>query len=360
MEGGRERVYRGIRCELSQLYSSPRVCSAANRHSNSVELPISSPSLASETPSFTLSTYPAHRLLITSRTPDSESDKLLHEAAVFDESEFGVDFHPLPRQYASAEVHIPSPSYPQEVVSTSVRVSGDEFATPRSSLVNQSPLAVVTDTLTVPMDTPSPTSNFLPSSHDMRSFGPAHRHAVRGSDSLKRSLKLPINHRNRIILSSEASSNASSCDGDESELTSEDSEDVPQTRYLAPNVAAHNKRFGGSCENLASGGPLGGYLRSQSVSPTQRPSSQELYSEDDTVLVTRRRVESQTRRSFFNLSPSPSMEVVEFSTPLSGSSSLGRSASMRLSRERNPSPFPQLPLATISRTVPLSAITHTQ
>ena len=332
----------------------------ANR--NSVELPISSPSLASETASFALTTYPAHRLLITSRTPDSESEKILHEAAAFEESEFGVDFHPLPRQFASAEVHIPQPGSPLEVVSTSVRVSGDDFATPKSSLVDQSPLTI-TDTLTVPLDTPSSTSSYLPSSHHFQSFCPFPHSAVRGSNSLRRSLKLPFGQRQRILFSSEVSSNASSCDGDESELTSEDSEDIPRSRHLAPNIGSFKKRFGRSYENLATDGPQGFVPRSLSVSPTHRLSSQELYSEDDTVLVTRRRVESQAQRSFFNLSPSPSMEVVEFSTPLSGTSSLGRSASMRLSRERNPSPFPlasQLPLATISRTVPLSAITHTQ
>ena len=266
----------------------------------------------------------------------------------------------MPRHFASAEVHIPQPSSPLEVVSTSVRVRGDDFATPRASLVDQSPLTIATDTLAVPMDTPSPTSSFLPSSHH---FCPLPHSAVRGSDSLRRSLKLPHNHRNRIILSSEASSIASSCDGDESEITSEDSGDFPRNRYLTPNVGASEKRFGRSCENLATDSPRGVVPRSQSASPIHRFPSQELYSEDDTVLVTRRRVESQTHRSFFNLSPSPSMEVVEFSTPLSGTSSLGRSASMRLSRERNPSPFSlgsQLPLTTISRTVPLSAITHTQ
>lgn len=264
-----------------------------------------------------------------------------------------MDFHPLPRHLASAEVHIPQPSSLLEVVSTSVRVSGDDFETPKSSLVDPSPLAVATDT-------PSPASPAHPSS-DVRSSYPAHNSAIHVSSLLPHSLQLPQGPRRYIVLSSGASSEASSCDGNESELTSEDS-DIPRPRFLAPSMARKQRRSG-SCEFL---GPTPqGMSRSRSVSPVGSPIDS--YSEDDTVLVTRRRVEveSQQHRSFFT--PSPTMEIVEFATPLSAPpSNLGQSASLKFSRERIPSPYPmvtntsQLPLAMISRTVPLSAITHTQ
>lgn len=314
--------------------------SAANQQTNSVELPMSSPSMTSED-WFTPCTYPTHRLLVTG-TADVDTDRYLDSIAG---GEIGIDFHPLPRQLVSAEVHIPGPSSPLEVVSTSVRVSGDNFPTPKSSLVDPSPLAVATDT----------SSHTLPNP----SFCPTHNSAVRVTKSLPRSLQLPLGPKNVIVLSSDMSSSASSCDGDESELTSDDSE-MPPMKYLAPV----RPQWRGSAEYLAPGTRY--VSRSQSASPTPRESPADYYSEDDTVLVTRRRVEKQQQRSFFNLSPSPSMEVIEFSTPLTTGSSLGRSASMRLSRERNPplitnsSHNTPLSIATVSRTVPLSAITHTQ
>lgn len=257
----------------------------------------------------------------------------------------------MSQHLASAEVHVPPPSSPLEVVSTSVRLSGDNFPTPKSSLVDPSPLAFAKET----------SSHTLPNSNNVSSFYPTHNSGVRVTKSLPRSLQLPSDPKNVIVVSSEGSSVASSCDGDESELNSEDS-DIPPMKYLAPN----GPHWRGSAEYLARGARF--ISRSQNASPTPQESPVESYSEDDTVLVTRRRVENQHHRSFFNLSPSPSMEVIEFSTPLTGPS-IGRSASMRLSRERHPSPSPlvansshgaQLPIATVSRTVPLSAITHTQ
>ena len=345
------------------------VC-AASRHTNAVELPMSSPSYTSEdrTPSYTLGgTYPTHRLLIMARTPEYPTQRLLND------SDVGVGFFPSPQQLAEAEVHIPSS--PEEIISTSVRVGGDEQATPKSSVVDPSPIAVATDTLTVPMETPSSQiAMALQNASNGHSFYPTHSSSVRVTSSLPhpQSLQPPAGLRRRVILSSDTSS----CDGDESEVTSDGSEDIVQrSKFLTPNTvpsANGRKKLSGSYEYLArSGSPRSGspqgvvHIRSYSVSPTPRGSPVESYSEDDTVLVTRRRVDTHhshnQQRSFFNLSPTPSREFVEFSTPLGPSpSGLGRSHSMRLSRERNPSPHTQLPIATMSRTVPLSAITHTQ
>ena len=145
-------------------------------------------------------------------------------------------------------------------------------------------------------------------------------------------------------------------------------------------LSAARKRLTGSYEYLAPSNlpPVGAGTvppRSLSVSPTPRISPSGSYSEDDTVLVTRRRVDThghtQQQRSFFNLSPVPSMDIVEFTTPhLTGgtpNSSLTRSSSLRLPRERHISPYPspatnspRAAMATMSRTVPLSAIVHTQ
>ena len=325
---------------------------------------MSSPSYASEdhAPSFSLGgTYPTHRLLVTSDTPDYPLGHFFHDADIG-----GVGFYPTPQLMTEAEVHIPSS--PVEVVSQSIRINSDELPTPKSSLVDPSPITVATDTLRVPDDNPSPILSALPTPSDSRSFYPTRNSSVRVTSLLPpESLRLPPDPRRRIIVSSEASSNASSCDGDESEVTSEDSEDFPWKRYLVPNPISmatvnHRRKLTGSCEHLSSAAPRGS-SRPHSVSPTSRGSPVDSYSEDDTVLVTRRRVNRHQQRSFFNLSPSTSMELVEFSSP--SPSALGRSSSLRLPRERHPSPSPSmtlshLPMATMSRTVPLSAITHTQ
>ena len=401
---------------------------------------MSSPSYTSEdhTSSFSLGgavSYPTHRLLVTSGTPPphSAAERYLQEADIG-----GVGFFPSSssstttthhhhHQVAEAEVHVSraSPPLPPsaeekkereekegEVVSTSIRVRSssdrtddDEFSTPRASLNNDpSPLSAVVNTATPAMrgvlsgttlSLPVPSSSSLSSlSLERKSaFHPTTgKSAVGGSQGLQslQSLQLPPGPRKRIVISPGASSSSCdvSCDGDDSEITSEDSEfDGPRTNFRPSSHGAAavpprlKNKWGGSQEFFTPGGGgpprLGGTpRRSHSVSPTPVES----YSEDDTVLVTRRRVNAtphhhNQHRSFFNLSPAPSsMEVVEFSTPMGGatpasssSGGLGRSASMRLSRERTPSPAYSAihrahpsPVATMSRTIPLSAITQTQ
>ena len=355
--------------------------SAATHHTHTVELPMSSPSsYTSEehAPSFTLGVYPTHQLLVTATTPDYEPERLLHD----DPDIGGVGYYPTaPQQLAEAEVHIPGPASTGEVISNSVRVHPDED-TPKSSIVDPSPL-VATDTLAVPVEVPSPVPmrrRAFSLEEKRRVFYPMRNAAVRVTSFVPDSLQLPPGPRRRIVISS-ASSLTSSCDGDESEVTSDDSIDgvIPRGTRVLPHSTATGlgkKRWTGSYEYLAPGGQREVVPRAQSVSPTPLSgSSVESYSEDDTVLVTRRRVDThrntQTRGSFFNLSPAPSMEVVEFSTPYRGpgpsNSSLSRSSSLRLPRERHTSPYPSTlknssgaPMTTMSRTVPLSAITHTQ
>ena len=328
-------------------------------------------------PSFTFGAYPTHQLLVAATTPDYDVERLLHDA------EIGVGFYPGPQQLAEAEVYIPA--FPGEVISNSVRVNPDEVDTPKSSLADPSPLAnITTDTLAVPtetfrVETPSPTPMGRSSSspEEKQGFYPVRNAAVRVTSLVPDSLQLPPGPRKRIVISS-ASSVTSSCDGDESEVASDDSVDgvVPRGRVLPHYATIPRKtRWTGSYEHLATGGRREEIPRAQSVSPTPLGgSSVDSYSEDDTVLVTRRRVDThrngQHQGSFFNLSTTPAMEVVEFSTPRSirgpSNSSLGRSSSLRLPRERHTSPYPsftnssQAPMTTISRTVPLSAITHTQ
>ena len=354
----------------------------ATRHGNSVELPMSSPSCASEdhAPSFSFGgTYPTHQLLVTATTPDYDAERFLRD------SDVGVEFLPVPQQLTEAEVHIPHSGTPGEVVSTSVRAHPDEVGTPKSSLApDPSPLAVIaTDILAVPVETPSPVPTGRPGYPPQEEKGvvttyPTRSTAVRVTSLLPESLQLPLGPRKRIVISS-ASSATSSCDGDVSEeVASDDSTDgvIPRMRLLPHSaISPRRKRWTGSHEYLVPTATDVVGVRSHSVSPTPRGSPAESYSEDDTVLVTRRRVDThrhaQLRGSFFNLSPAPSMEVIEFSTPRGGcpstSSSLTRSSSLRLPRERHTSPYPspaanssQAPMATMSRTVPLSAITHTQ
>ena len=337
-------------------------------------------------PSFSLGAYPTHQLLVTTTTPDYDAERLLRDTDV------GVGFYPaaLPQQLTEAEVHIP---HPGEVISNSIRVHPDEVDTPKSSVSDPSPLTTVAvdtppvaaDTLPVPVETPSPIPMRRPglSPDENRVFYPVRNTAVRVTSLVPDSLQLPPGPRRRIVISS-ASSLTSSCDGDESdgdesEVASDDSVDgvIPRSRALSHSATGpRKKRWTGSYEYLAPGGHMEGVPRAHSVSPTPFScSSVDSYSEDDTVLVTRRRVDTyrntQTHGSLFNLSPAPSMEVVEFSTPYGGpspsSSSLGRSSSLRLPRERHTSPYPpsftnssQAPMATMSRTVPLSAITHTK
>jgi hypothetical protein len=360
---------------------------AATQHTNSVELPMSSPSsYTSEehAPSFNLGAYPTHQLLVTATTPDYDAERLLRDPDV------GVGFYPaaLPQQLTEAEVHIPHPTFTGEVISNSVRVHPDEVDTPKSSVADPSPLTTVaidtppvaTDTLSVPVETPSPIPMRRPglSPDEKRVFYPVRNAAVRVTSFVPDSLQLPPGPRKRIVISS-SSSLTSSCDGDESEVASDDSVDgvIPRSRALPHSATGPRKtRWTGSYEYLAPGGHREGVSRAHSVSPTPFScSSVDSYSEDDTVLVTRRRVDTyrnaQTHGSLFNLSPAPSMEVVEFSTPYRvpspSNSSLGRSSSLRLPRERHTSPYPpsftnssQAPMATMSRTVPLSAITHTK
>ena len=87
------------------------------------------------------------------------------------------------------------------------------------------------------------------------------------------------------------------------------------------------------------------------MSPTER------YYQEDTVLVTRRTISGnqEIRRSWLNLTAitaaTPSTEVVEFSTP---PSNLQRSNSVRVKGERGKT------TPSVSRTVPLTAVTHSQ
>ena len=358
----------GIECKIYISVLCVCTCLVANRHTNSVELSISSPSYTSEDhTSFSIgdsTSYPTHRLLVTSNTPDDIAERFLQDTDIG-----GVSFYPASspsQQLTEAEVHIPRQSPPAEVMSTSVRVPSDEFATPKSSLQDPSPLSVAMDMHTINTDN----SSLVPSPKDtsLSAFYPTRNLGVRVTSLKSQSLQLPPGPRKRIVISPGASSNTSSCDGDDSEVTSEDSEFMASQTHFLPSsevVGRRKKKWGGSQEYLTPRPHQGFAPRSLSVSPIPRGSPGESYSEDDTVLVTRRRVNIQhhqnQNRSFFNLSPTPSMEVVEFSTPIG--SGLGRSASMRLSRERTTSPYPTMntsPMATMSRTVPLSAITHTQ
>ena len=85
-------------------------------------------------------------------------------------------------------------------------------------------------------------------------------------------------------------------------------------------------------------------------SPLQSPT--EKYLSNDTIIITRRRTAgSQELRQPF-ASPVPTAEVVEFTTPLS---SLRRTSSLRVRGEMVGSATPP-----VSRTVPLSAVTHSQ
>lgn len=358
---------------------------------------MSSPSSASDdhAPSFSMGgAYPMHQLLVTATTPDYEAERYLRDV--------GMTVGFLPHQVAEAEVHIPHlPPSNNEVVSTSVRVGGnpDDFDTPISSLVDPSPLAnVAMDNLAVPVETASPVltpgvSETPPPPHEKSEeeeeeeiiTHTQHRSqrdpAVRVTSLVTDSLKLPPGPRRRIVISSASSSVTSSCEGDESGGVSDDSTDgltLPWTNLHLLSSPLMRKRYAGSYEHLSTEAPPpnGGTTRAQSVSPTPLR-GHPVYSEDDTVLVTLRKVDtqrnSQSRGSFFNLSPAPSMDVVEFTTPLLGPvsqpiSNLSRSSSLRLPREhRHTSPYPlpasnnlHVPVATMSRTVPLSAITHTQ
>ena len=174
---------------------------------------MSSPSYTSEdhAPSFNLgSTYPTHQLLVTTATtPDYNSERFLGD------QDIGVGFYPSStHQVAEAEVHIPSSASPEEVVSTSIRVHPDDVDTPKSSVVDPSPLATVaTDTLGVPVETPSPIQAGRVDSpeEDKRVFYPTRNSAVRVTSLLRDSLQLPPGPRKRIVISS-ASSATSSCD----------------------------------------------------------------------------------------------------------------------------------------------------